>query len=208
MQTLSHDISHALDDVLAPMTSVSPRSTTDEELYLALKTRQARALDVLFQRYGRIVYGLALKMLNHAQEAEDLTQDIFLALWRDAPRNPTCRHFLSYLLTLTRSRAIDKLRSRTRRHKLHQSWNQEAKAIAPSATPWDDAITQEHAHRVRQAMEELPDKQRQILEMAYDQGLSQTEIARQLNMPLGTVKTCTRQGLLKLRQLLSSTRVW
>ncbi len=190
------------------MTSVSQRSAPDEELYHALKARQATALAVLFQRYGPIVYGLSLKMLKHPQEAEDLTQEIFLALWKNAPQNPTCRHFLSYLLTMTRSRAIDKLRSRSRRQRLHHSWSQEIKAVPPSPTPWDQVIGQEHAHSLRQAMAQLSERQRQILELAYDSGLSQSEIARQLDMPLGTVKTCTRQGLLKLRHLLSSTYTW
>lgn len=86
-----------------------PSSLTDEALFDALKKGNSYALNVLFNRYGRLVYGLALKILGNSQEAEDLTQDVFLALWRNASRYPDCRYFVRYLVSMTRSRSLDKL---------------------------------------------------------------------------------------------------
>ncbi|NHC37400.1 sigma-70 family RNA polymerase sigma factor [Scytonema millei] len=177
-------------------------SLTDEALFEALKKKDASALSILFNRYGRLVYGLALKILKNSQEAEDLTQEIFLALWRNASRYPDCRYFGRYLISMTRSRAIDKLRSRGRHLKLLEQWGQTMTLETLSPTPVERATLAERSQRIRAALTQLPDKQRQALEMAYDEGLTQVEIARRLDIPLGTVKTCTRQGLLKLKQIL------
>ncbi|MEB3180411.1 MAG: sigma-70 family RNA polymerase sigma factor [Nostocaceae cyanobacterium] len=183
--------------------SFSGSDVTDEALFVALQNGDAAALSILFQRYSRLVYGLALKMLANSQEAEDLTQEIFLTLWRKASTNPDCRFFVSYLVTITRSRAIDKLRARTRQLKLVEKWGQTMiNETTPEPTPVEHASFAERSQRVNHALQQLPDKQRQVIELAYNQGLSQSEIAKQLDIPLGTVKTCTRQGLLKLKRIL------
>jgi RNA polymerase sigma-70 factor, ECF subfamily len=175
---------------------------TDEALFVALKNGDSAALSILFQRHGRLVYGLALKILGNPQEAEDLTQEIFLTLWRKASTNPDCRFFVRYLITITRSRAIDKIRARTRQLKLVEKVGTMSNDITPEPTPVEQASFVERSQRVNHAMSELPEKQRQVIELAYNQGLSQSEIAKQLDIPLGTVKTSTRQGLLKLKQIL------
>ncbi|AFZ03192.1 sigma-70 family RNA polymerase sigma factor [Calothrix sp. PCC 6303] len=175
---------------------------TDEALFVALKNGDAAALSVLFNRHGRLVYGLALKILANPQEAEDLTQEIFLTLWRKASTNPDCRFFVRYLITITRSRAIDKLRDRTRQLKLVEKVGKMSNDKTPEPTPVEQASFTERSQRVNHALSELPEKQRQVIELAYNQGLSQSEIAKQLDIPLGTVKTNTRQGLLKLKRIL------
>ncbi|BAZ40600.1 putative sigma factor [Calothrix sp. NIES-4101] len=175
---------------------------TDEALFVALKNGDASALSVLFNRHGRLVYGLALKILTHPQEAEDLTQEIFLTLWRKASTNPDCRFFVRYLITITRSRAIDKIRARTRQLKLVEKVGTMSNDITPEPTPTEQVSNAERSQRVNHALSELPEKQRQVIELAYNQGLSQSEIAKQLDIPLGTVKTNTRQGLLKLKRIL------
>ncbi len=175
---------------------------TDAELFHALQTRQPKALSILYERYGSLVYGVALKMLQNASEAEDLTQEIFLALWRRATYNPEHGYFIRYLITMTRSRAIDKLRSHGRNVKLLERWRQTVTPESPSSTPFEQACLTERSQHVREALSQLTEKQRQVLEMAYDSGQSQSEIAQQLDIPLGTVKTYTRQGLLKLKQIL------
>ncbi len=176
---------------------------TDEALFVALKNGEAEALSILFQRHGRLVYGLALKILANSQEAEDLTQEIFLTLWRKASTNPDCRFFVRYLVTITRSRAIDKLRARTRQLKFVEKWGQTmTNEITPELTPVEQASFAERLQRINHALHQLPLKQRQVIELAYNQGLSQSEIAKKLDIPLGTVKTSTRQGLLKLKQIL------
>ncbi len=184
------------------MESFAPRHRTDEELFNALKARDQAALAALYDRHSRMVYGLGLKILKNPQEAEDLTQEIFLSLWKNAERNPDCRHCVSYLVTMTRSRSIDKIRKRGRQLKLLERWGRSEKTSQTTALPLDQALTGERSEQVRQALTQLPDPQRQVIELAYNQGLSQSEIANQLNLPLGTVKTRTRQGLLKLRQIL------
>ena len=178
-------------------------SATDEALFVALKNGDSSALSILFNRHGRLVYGLAVKILGNFQEAEDLTQEIFFTLWRKAASNPDCRFFVRYLVTMTRSRAIDKLRSRTRQNKLVERWGKTMTSEATSEpTPIDQASFAERSTRIYNALLQLPEKQRQVIEMAYKEGLSQSEIAKKIDMPLGTVKTCTRQGLLKLKCIL------
>jgi RNA polymerase sigma-70 factor (ECF subfamily) len=183
-------------------------SLTDAELLHALKSKQAWALGILYDRYGGLVYGIGLKVLQNPQEAEDLTQEIFLALWRNATINLNTSSLLPYLVKMTRSRAIDKLRVRSRNINLLQRIGQTFTAESPTSTPFEAASLTERSKYVRDALAQLPEQQRQVIEMAYDQGLSQSKIAQQLNKPLGTVKTLTRQGLLTLKQILKGYIDW
>jgi RNA polymerase sigma-70 factor, ECF subfamily len=177
-------------------------SSSDAALLNDLETKQPAALECLYDRYGRVVYGVALKVLQSQPEAEDLTQEIFLSLWQ-RPIDPAKHsHLLHYLIAMTRSRAIDKLRSRTRRLNLVQRWGHNVTAETLAPTPVEQAVVSERSQQVRQALSQLSDQQRQVIELAYDAGLSQSEIAKRLHEPLGTVKSWTRQGLLKLKQLL------
>ena len=180
-----------------------PSPPMDTEIYEALKAGQQSALSILYNRYGRLVYGIALHMLKNPQEAEDLTQEIFLTLWRSKAYNPARGTLSSFLTTMTRSRAIDKLRSRGTSLKLIQRWSQMMISEETSSlTPFESASLSQRSHYVRNALAQLPEKQRQVLEMAYYEGLSQSEIAAQLGIPLGTIKTWSRQGLLNLRKNL------
>lgn len=179
-----------------------PRSVSDLELSGMLRSGQSIALGILYDRYAGLVYGLALTILTNAQEAEDLTQEIFLALCRNNNYNPGRGSFGSFLITVTRSRAIDKLRSRGRRLKFVERWGQTIMPEAPSSTPLEWASLSECSQYVQEALAQLPDNQRRVLEMSYYKGLSQTEIARELNTPLGTVKSWARKGLFKLKETL------
>jgi RNA polymerase sigma-70 factor, ECF subfamily len=180
-------------------------SSSDAELLDDLKAKQPAALARLYERYGSLVYGVALKVLQNQPEAEDLTQEIFLSLWQRPVDRDKHGHLLRYLITMTRSRAIDKLRSRSRILNLVQRWGQNVTVATPEHTPVEQAVVNERSQQVRQALTQLSDQQRQVIELAYDVGLSQTEIAQQLDKPLGTVKSWTRQGLLKLKQLLQDS---
>jgi RNA polymerase sigma-70 factor, ECF subfamily len=140
--------------------------------------------------------------LQHPAEAEDLTQEIFLALWQRPIDVGKQGYLMRYLITLTRSRAIDKLRSRTRQLNLVQRWGQTMTTTPPAPAPIEQVVVQERSQQVRQALKQLSAQQREVIELAYDVGLSQSEIAQRLHQPLGTVKSWTRQGLLKLKQLL------
>jgi RNA polymerase sigma-70 factor, ECF subfamily len=179
-------------------------SASDATLLNALATKQPTALKCLYARYGSVVYGVALKVLQNQPEAEDLTQEIFLSLWHRPIDATKQSHLIRYLIAMARSRAIDKLRSRSRRLNLVQRWR-DNNTETNSPNPVDQAMFNERSQQVRQALTQLSDKQRQVIELAYDAGLSQSEIAQKLQQPLGTVKSWTRQGLLKLKQLLQDT---
>jgi len=179
-----------------------PNQLTDSELFLALRAGQTSALGALYDRHAGLVYGLALKVLNNPQEAEDLTQDIFLNLIKAsyAPQRGSLRTFLA---VLTRSRAIDRVRSRNRAvdflERARPGMNQEVAANSP----FDQAAQAEQSQEVQAALAQLSNEQQQVLRMAYYDGLTQVEIADRLAVPLGTVKARARRGLIKLRQTLT-----
>lgn len=174
----------------------------DLELIQALKTGQKSALSKLYDRYGSVVYGLALKILKNAQEAEDLTQEVFVSLWHKNTYNPARGSLSNYLVVMTRSRSLDKLRSRGSRIKFLERWRQTT-TQAFSRSAFEQVDIWDTSQHVQEALAQLPEQQRKILEMAYYQDLSQSEIAKTLNIPLGTVKTSARQALKKLRKILS-----
>lgn len=174
--------------------------TSDAELVQALKAGQQEALGILYDRYGGLVYTIALKILERHEEAEDLTQDIFLNFWQQDKFDPNRAALGTYLSILTRSRSINKLNSRSSQQRSIDRLQHTVEV--PPPTPLEQVSQEEQQGAVRQAMTQLSDSQRRILEMNYYQGLSHSNISQQLEMPLGTVKTNARQGLLKLRQLL------
>jgi RNA polymerase sigma-70 factor, ECF subfamily len=184
--------------------SLDRPSPTDVEIFLALKAGDQSALGVLYDRYASLVYRLALRILSTPQEAEDLTQEIFLNLWRNQSYQPDRGSLSSFLTLLTRSRAIDRLRSRNSNLKVIQRWSQAMSSELPPPTPFESVSLNQRSEYVRDALSQLPDKQRQVLEMAYYEGLTQSQIAEHLNTPLGTVKTWSRNGLLNLKKTLQN----
>lgn len=182
--------------------SIVAAKATDAEVWQALKAGQSQALRIIYERYASLVYRLALRILTNAQEAEDLTQEIFLNLWRNRGYDPLRGSLSSYLTTLTRSRAIDKLRSRGTQLKFLQRWGQMITPESSTLSPLEMASLSQRSEQVKTAIAQLPANQRQVLEMAYFEGFSQSEIAKKLETPLGTVKSWSRQGLLTLRKNL------
>ncbi|NJP08981.1 MAG: sigma-70 family RNA polymerase sigma factor [Leptolyngbyaceae cyanobacterium RU_5_1] len=185
-------------------TEQSLPSQTDAELFLALRAGQTPALGILYDRHAGLVYGLARKTLGNSQEAEDLTQDIFLILARGTSYDPRRGSLRTYLAILTRSRALDRLRSRSKALESMGRWRPGRDQEIASNSPFEQAFQHEQSSEVRTALAQLSDEQQQVLTMAYYDGLSQSEIAQQLAIPLGTVKARSRRGLLKLRQTLSN----
>jgi RNA polymerase sigma-70 factor, ECF subfamily len=177
---------------------------TDAELIVALSRGQTAVLGALYDRHAGLVYGLALSVLGDAQEAEDLTQDIFLTLAKGTTYDPQRGSLRTFLAILTRSRARDRLRSRNNARQTLQRLNLDGQPETGANAPLEQVFQQEQSQEVRTALAQLSDSQQQILRMAYYDGLSQTEIAKQLEIPLGTVKARARRGLLKLRQTLTS----
>lgn len=178
-------------------------SQTDAELYLALRAGDTVALGVLYDRHAGLVYGIALKVLGNAQEAEDLTQDVFLTLARGCSYDPARGSLRTFLAILTRSRSIDRIRARTTAHNVLGRWQPSREQDATANSPFEQVSQTEQSQEVRSALAQLSENQQQILKMAYYDGLSQSEIAKQLDIPLGTVKARARRGLLKLRQSLT-----
>ncbi len=174
---------------------------TDIEVFQALRSGNLEALGVLYQRYGEVVYRVALKMLANQQEAEDLTQEVFLYLHHGGKYDATRGSMLVFLLTLTRSKAIDRHRQIKAQWQRVQRWFH-GFPTNEGGSLMDKIALKEMSDLVRGAIAQLPESHQQVLSMAYFDGLSQSEIASHLNMPLGTVKTYKSKGLLKLRELL------
>lgn len=177
---------------------------------LAALTRMANgdgdALGELYDRHARAVYSLARRILHDPADAEDVVQEVFAQAWRQASRYTASRGVVAaWLLTLARSRAIDKLRAR-RTRPLNHSDHRLARELTDTGPPAEwQALSSEQAARVRTALADLPVLQRVAIELAYFEGCTQAEIAARLEQPLGTVKTRIRAALMKLREVLAGT---
>lgn len=180
------------DDALPP-----PGDATDAELLVRIAERDRRAFELLYQRYVRSVFGLALRRLRDRQRAEDAVQETFTAVWRSAASyRPERGPAAPWLYAVARNAIVDRLRART-----------ESPAEAPDTAsaepgPAERAESAFVSWRVHRALEELPPKEREVVELAYWSGLSQSEVADYLNIPLGTVKTRTRSALARLADVL------
>ncbi|MBT9312122.1 sigma-70 family RNA polymerase sigma factor [Leptothoe kymatousa TAU-MAC 1615] len=163
------------------------------------------ALGTLYDRYGSLVYAIAMKGFRRVSEAEDLTQEIFLILMRTRSYNPSRGSLASYLTTLTRSRVIDRLRAQSTQYKYLKQWHQRQLGV-DETTPMKHITQQEHRALVRQALTTLKAQQREVLELSYYEGHSQRDIAERLGVPLGTVKSWARRGLVQLRKQLEVLR--
>lgn len=181
----------------------APQTTNDAYLAARVRRQDRRALAAIYERHGAVIYRLGLSILKDPREAEDLSQEVFLFFWHRGKDNfdQSRGTLLSYLITLTRSRALDRLRRHQTFLQTVQRWQIEVSHSLP-CTPLETASFSERSERVRQALDQLSVLQCQALELAYFEGYSQSQIAEHLGEPLGTIKTRTRQGLLKLREAL------
>lgn len=175
---------------------------SDEDLMQALEAEGARALGPLYDRYASLVFGLARAILRDEDEAQDLTQEVFLGLSRRGRFDPARGSLGGYLATMARSRALDRVRSRKRRREILEELGRGESEASREPSPLDRLSSDENARRTREALGRLPANHRRVLEMAYYEGLSQSEIAAALETPLGTVKTWSRMGIQELRATL------
>jgi RNA polymerase sigma-70 factor, ECF subfamily len=176
-------------------------SATDDELIHQAANADGAALMTLYDRHNRQAFGLAYRILGDAATAEEVVQDAFLALWRNARSFDTGRGGVrTWLLTIVHNRAIDRIRSARSRAATVEL--EVADYAGVTTDPWDDVTTQLDAGQVRDAVRLLPVDQRRAIEMAYFQGFTHHEIAERTGAPLGTVKGRLRLGLRKLATAL------
>ncbi|MEO6462892.1 MAG: sigma-70 family RNA polymerase sigma factor, partial [Candidatus Eisenbacteria bacterium] len=142
-------------------------------------------------------------ILRDPDEAEDLAQEVFLDLARKGGYDARRGSLGGFLATMTRSRALDRLRSRRRRGELLSEFAGSVPQASAAPSPLDRLADDETARRTREALAALPERYRRVIELAYFEGLSQSEIAAALDAPLGTVKTWARMGLRALRDSLN-----
>lgn len=184
----------------------------ERSLRQRLVARDERALAELIDVAAPWLLGVAQSMLTDAQEAEDVVQDVFVRLWRqDLAASEGEGRILPWLLRVTRTRTIDRLRSRRRREQLEKKLAQQGDSDAhvEAHEPNDAAIPGWHVHRgVHEALGRLTGPQREVVHLAYFEGLTQSEVAARTGLPLGTVKTRTRLAFDQLRVDLASMKDW
>jgi RNA polymerase sigma-70 factor (ECF subfamily) len=182
-----------------------PRAAeADVDVVRRLAGGERDAVAELYDRYASRVMGLALRIVRNSGDAEDVVQEVFCQAWRSAPNyQPSRGTVAGWLLMMARTRAIDRLRSRQARPDTESGPDPDGVAT-DSASVSDQLIVSQEAARVREAMRALPLEQRAALELAYFEGLSQSEIAERTHTALGTVKTRIRAALTSLRRSVRS----
>lgn len=198
-----------LPSLSIPSVAAPSPTNDDHALVQAMAREDERAAAALYDRHGGILYGLALRMVAEAADAEEVVLDAFAQAWKDAGRfDHTRGTVIGWLTTITRSRALDAIRARGRRSRMVDSASQqvgETAAMGEAAPPTDQAAEQgERAIAVSSALQTLPVSQRLAIELAFYEGMTHQEVAERLQEPLGTVKTRIRLGMLKLRDMLDA----
>ena len=174
---------------------------SDEALVALVARGEEPALGELYDRFGRIAYGLALRVVRDASLAEDAVQDAFVTLWRTSARFvPERGKASTWVLTLVHRRAVDLVRREDRRRTEPLAEAEEAHVEATQDVAW----LRFERQRVQEALRKLPDQQREALELAYYGGFTQSELADRLGQPIGTIKSRMFSGLARMRELLNA----
>jgi RNA polymerase sigma-70 factor, ECF subfamily len=182
----------------------SAARTDDDKEMLKVAQGDRTAFGVLYDRFSTPLYSLALRMLANEAEAQDMLQEIFLFIWIKAPSfRPERGTAFAWVVSLLRNRIIDRLRSKRRRGELTETY---AGDLAPSGSathsPAQNLDAGERVREVRSALEQLGEEQRQVLSLAFFEGLTQSEIAEKLEEPLGTIKARASRGMARLKSIL------
>lgn len=177
----------------------------DLRLIRAIAGGSADALAELYDRHASMVFGLARRVTGQQEDAEEVVQDVFAQVWRQADRYRHGRApVVAWLVMLTRTRAIDCLRGRLARPDRGTNPTTEGVFAVESGdqTPEEEALSGDEARAVRRVLHSLPETQRSMVDLAYFEGLTHSEIARRTGLPLGTVKTRLRAALFTLREAI------
>lgn len=194
---------------MPPLEESVPGDERKSPLCDAAMAGDAAAFGLAYDRYAPTIYALLLRILRDVEDAKEILQETFLTAWSNAETFDVRRGSeLAWLITMARSRGIDRLRARTRRGEREEEAGREIFKTRPNVDPSgnDPVAFREIRSAVRSAMQELPDPQRTALELAYFDGLSQSEIATRLGEPLGTIKTRTQLAMKRLRERLGAFR--
>ncbi len=177
---------------------------SDQELLQAIQRQNVSALEEIYNRYGTVAYSVAVRTLGDRTLAEDVVQEVFLNLWRNAGKFDAAKgNVKSWLLACTSNRAIDFVRQRQGKTRFDVEIDQTAHMVT-GPDPWHEVVANIDHAMLKNAMQTLPEEQRKTLEMAYFQGYTQAEIAEVMGVPLGTVKGRTRLALDKMRSNLEA----
>ncbi|MBK9247805.1 MAG: sigma-70 family RNA polymerase sigma factor [Ignavibacteria bacterium] len=180
-------------------------SEEDNDLLLEVAAQNEDALGTLYDRYAKLLYSIILAIVKNPEDSQDLLQEIFVQVWQKAAGFDVSKgNVYSWLVALTRNRAIDRIRSKGFRERKQENYDYDIDLIDAQCfpTPLDAVLVSEREDLVRKAFGQISPDQQVVLSMAYNEGYSQSEIADLLKIPLGTVKTRTRQGMITLHQLL------
>ncbi|MBK9711199.1 MAG: sigma-70 family RNA polymerase sigma factor [Kouleothrix sp.] len=171
----------------------------DAELIARVCWREEPALGAIYDRYGRLVYSIALRIVGDRESAEEVVQDVFQAVWQSAGSFQPSGNFSAWLIGIARHRAIDATRSRRHRSRAREELLDDDRVAGVSDRSMDEMVLRSV---VRTALDRLPPSQRQAIELAYYGGLTHIEIAARLGEPVGTVKSRMRMGMQRLREIL------
>jgi len=176
----------------------------DVDLITMISQGDSTALDQLYERYHRLIFSIAINSIGDHALAEEITLDIFTRVWQKANQyRPEKAQVSTWLVSMTRNRCIDMLRrQRARREHQRVDWA-EVQSVPGKANPEASAALRMQKQRVREAVHQLPSDQREALALAFFKGYTHREVAEQLELPLGTVKTRIRLAMKKLRDALS-----
>lgn len=184
------------------MTVPTPQ-VPDSALIEKMMAGDESALSALYDRYSAMLFGMLTRILQDRHAAEEVLQDLFLQLWRNAGQFDSSRgSLLAWLMVIARNRAISRLRGARNRELLEENDGDYANTFASDQNIEDDASRAELARSVSAALDTLPAEQRRALELAYFEGMTQSEIAARTGCPLGTVKTRVRAAMQSLKQIL------
>jgi len=187
---------------------VALRLADDADLVRRLKAHEPKAMSDLYDRYGRLAYSIILRVVRNPSTAEDLVQETFLRIWNRVQSFDAEKGALGpWVLTVARNRAIDHLRSVDGRMQANAIELDRLENPRHFSTIDSNALAIDRMRRLKSAFQKLTPHQRQVIEMAYYEGLSQTEMAERLKQPLGTVKTWTRSALQILRTELGEAAI-
>jgi RNA polymerase sigma-70 factor, ECF subfamily len=177
--------------------------TDDISLLHQIVDRDRTAVSILYDRYARIIYTIAYKVLGSREESEEVVIDVFNQVWRSAASyNPAKARVDTWLFMITRSRALDRLRAIGRSTKVNLACVNAVALSLQTQTPDENLLASERGDRLKSALNQLPTAQKEALELAYYQGLTHAQIAAVTGKSLGTIKTRIRLGLSKLKSIL------